>query len=71
MCAAEWALLGASGADVRIARCDAADPAAVRRLLAGLAGAAVPRLCGVWRGFCQRQAGERQVMPPLRTRMST
>ena len=27
--AAEWALLGASGAAVRIARCDAADPAAV------------------------------------------
>ena len=47
--AAEWALLGASGAAVRIARCDAADPAAVRRLLAWSAGAAaVARLCGVW-----------------------
>ena len=46
--AAEWALLGASGADVRIARCDAADPAAVRRLLALPASAAGPRLCGVW-----------------------
>jgi len=48
---AEWALLGASGAAVRIARCDAADPAAVRRLLAwsaGVAAAAAPRLCGVW-----------------------
>ena len=45
---AEWALLGASGADVRIARCDAADPAAVRRLLAWPASAAGPRLCGVW-----------------------
>jgi len=47
---AEWALLGASGAAVRIARCDAADPAAVRRLLAWSAGvaAAAPRLCGVW-----------------------
>jgi len=44
--AAEWALLGASGAAVRIARCDAADPAAVRRLLAWSAGAAVLR--GVW-----------------------
>ena len=46
--AAEWALLGASGADVRIARCDVADPAAVRRLLALPASAAGPRLCGVW-----------------------
>ena len=45
---AEWALLGASGADVRIARCDAADPAAVRRLLAWPTSAAGPRLCGVW-----------------------
>jgi hypothetical protein len=48
---AEWSLLGASGAAVRIARCDAADPAAVRRLLAwsaGAAAAAAPRLCGVW-----------------------
>ena len=44
--AAEWALLGASGAAVRIARCDAADPAAVRRLLASTAGAA--QLRGVW-----------------------
>ena len=44
--AAEWALLGASGAAVRIARCDAADSAAVRRLLAGTAGAA--QLRGVW-----------------------
>ena len=44
--AAEWALLGASGAAVRIARCDAADPAAVRRLLAWTAGAA--QLRGVW-----------------------
>ena len=45
---AEWALLGASGADVRIARCDAGDPAAVRRLLAWPASGALPRLCGVW-----------------------
>ena len=45
--AAEWALLGESGAAVRIARCDAADPAAVRRLLlASTAGAA--QLRGVW-----------------------
>ena len=44
--AAEWALLGASGVAVRIARCDAADPAAVRRLLASAAGAA--QLRGVW-----------------------
>ena len=47
---AEWALLGASGAAVRIARCDAADPAAVRRLLAWTAwtaGAAL-RVRGVW-----------------------
>eukprot|EP00964_Phaeocystis_antarctica_P042504 scaffold24366_cov62-Phaeocystis_antarctica.AAC.1 len=44
--AAEWALLGASGAAVRIARCDAADPAAVRRLLAWKVGAA--QLRGVW-----------------------
>ena len=44
--AAEWALLGASGAAVRIARCDAADAAAVRRLLASAEGAA--RLRGVW-----------------------
>ena len=45
--AAEWALLGASGAAVRIARCDAADAAAVRRLLlASPAGAA--QLRGVW-----------------------
>ena len=33
---------------MRIARCDAADPAAVRRLLALPASAAGPRLCGVW-----------------------
>ena len=44
--AAEWALLDASGAAVRIARCDAADPVAVRRLLASAEGAA--RLRGVW-----------------------
>ena len=42
-----WAVLGASGADVRIARCDVADPVAVR--LVGVASdAAGPRLCGVW-----------------------
>ena len=48
--AAEWALLGASGAAVRIARCDAADPSAARRLLAALAsgGAAAAQLRGVW-----------------------
>ena len=31
--AAEWALLRESGAQVRLARCDAAEPLAVRRLL--------------------------------------
>mgnify|MGYP003715792209 CR=1 FL=1 len=31
---AEWALLAASGAAVRIARCDAAEPVDARRLLA-------------------------------------
>ena len=48
--AAEWALLGASGAAVRIARCDTADPAAVRRLLASTAGTAeaAAQLRGVW-----------------------
>ena len=48
--AAEWALLGASGAAVRIARCDAANPAAVRWLLAWAADVApaAAQVRGVW-----------------------
>ena len=45
--AAEWARLRASGASVRVERCDVADPAATRQLLARVQHA-LPRLHGVW-----------------------
>ena len=45
--AAEWARLRASGASVRLERCDVADPAATRQLLARVQHA-LPRLHGVW-----------------------